>query len=405
MKRRMSINKVSDLSSISVFPPPPILHNSRTRRPNTAPNGLQASQQSQPSFSQGLSSQPGMLSHFSQNSLDEAVTNDQRVGSQEQENSLRNISSFPRPTYSREESQTLNSKSSSNLMIKWNSAEHRSKGQLNEGLDHRIGMMETSLRRFAMILDSTKGQEEIRASINESLKSILEQMSKATTDQEKLQEMYSVVSTLPQLIEASIQSIQSDLHNSTTEMQRSFLDFSKGIMSLEDTVASGIEMGGLKTIKQVKVTFSDRMSKNHKQKEPSVNECIRGGRDSAIVIESDEEFDEGFSCLVEDKAANALSKKNVLADINTEGPKREITNRKLVTSEGQAALSQEIEGVRRSTRVRKPNTKLEEYVLGSRPRPIDLFGNLTKEEEEETRRILQNARRQKRSFLNAVVIN
>ncbi|MED6158826.1 hypothetical protein PIB30_036542 [Stylosanthes scabra] len=215
----MSINKVSDLSSISVFPPPPILHNSRTRRPTTVPSGLQASQQSQPSFSQGLSSQPGMLSHFSQNSLDEAVTNDQRVGSQEQENSLRNISSFPRLTYSREESQTLNSKSSSNLMIKWNSAEHRSKGQLNEGLDHRISTMETSLRRFAMILDSTKGQEEIKASIDESLKSILEQMSKATTDQEKLQEMYSVVSTLPQLIEASIQSIQSDLHNSTTEMQ------------------------------------------------------------------------------------------------------------------------------------------------------------------------------------------
>ncbi|QHO22188.1 hypothetical protein DS421_12g352970 [Arachis hypogaea] len=154
MRRRISINKVSDLSSIPVFPPPPILHNSRARRPNTVPSGVQASQQSQLSFSQGLSSQPGMLSHFSQNSLDEAVTNYQRVGSQEQENSLRNISSFPHLTYSREESQTLNSKSSSNLKVKQNPPEHRS--QLNDGLEHRIGMMETSLRRFAMILDSVQ---------------------------------------------------------------------------------------------------------------------------------------------------------------------------------------------------------------------------------------------------------
>ncbi|XLR52649.1 hypothetical protein S83_003321 [Arachis hypogaea] len=173
----------------------------------------------------------------------------------------------------------------------------------------------------------------------------------------------------------------------------------KGIMSLEDTVAPVVEMGGLKTVKQVKVTFSDRMSKNYKQKEPSINERVRGGRDSTIVIESDEEFEEGFSCLAEEKEANALSKKNVLADINTEGTKREVTNKKLVTSEGQAALSQENEGVRRSTRVRKPNTKLEEYVLGPRPQPIDLFANLTKEEEEETQRILEKARRRKRRSL------
>lgn len=29
-------------------------------------------------------------------------------------------------------------------------------GQLSEGLEHRIGMMETSLSRFAMILDSVQ---------------------------------------------------------------------------------------------------------------------------------------------------------------------------------------------------------------------------------------------------------
>ncbi|KAL4336371.1 hypothetical protein AHAS_Ahas12G0003500 [Arachis hypogaea] len=206
--------------------------------------------------------------------------------------------------------------------------------------------------------------------------------------------------TYEQEISRTIRNLNDkDLIQSNQSSKKIFHDFSKGIMSLEDTVAPVVEMGGLKTVKQVKVTFSDRMSKNYKQKEPSINERVRGGRDSTIVIESDEEFEEGFSCLAEEKEANALSKKNVLADINTEGTKREVTNKKLVTSEGQAALSQENEGVRRSTRVRKPNTKLEEYVLGPRPQPIDLFANLTKEEEEETQRILEKARRRKRRSL------
>uniref|UniRef100_A0A7N2MCV3 Uncharacterized protein n=1 Tax=Quercus lobata TaxID=97700 RepID=A0A7N2MCV3_QUELO len=49
------------------------------------------------------------------------------------------------------------SRSSSNLMRKWNSAsvtDHRS--QISEELEHRIGLMETSLNRFGMILDSVQ---------------------------------------------------------------------------------------------------------------------------------------------------------------------------------------------------------------------------------------------------------
>lgn len=53
------------------------------RRPNTVSSGLQASQHrsqpSQQSFSQGLSSQHGVFSHFSQRSLDEAVTTNDQV--------------------------------------------------------------------------------------------------------------------------------------------------------------------------------------------------------------------------------------------------------------------------------------------------------------------------------------
>ncbi|KAG5021883.1 hypothetical protein JHK82_017765 [Glycine max] len=389
----MKINKACDLNSISVFPPPLVY----PRKANNISSGLQAShsqhrsQPSQQSLSQGLSSQHGVLSHFSQNSLDEAVTtNDQRVGSQEHENSLRRISSLSRPTYSREESQAPNSRSSSNLMLKWNSADHKS--QLSEGLEHRIGIMETSLSRFTMILDSvqsdvmqvnkgtkeiilevecirqkliaqdnslqlmTKGQEEIKAIIERSLKSLAEQMSHVSK-KEKLQDVYLAVSALPQLIEASLQNVQNDLRNITKEMQARnflqskkcqpkgsgadqfvfegiFLDFSEAKVSIQATVAPEVESGGWKPVKKERVTFSDRTSeKVQKKKEPHTQKYIRGGRDCAIVIESDEEIDGGFSCLVQENAG------------------------------------------------------------------VNLLGNLTKEALEETERILRKARRRKRKSI------
>ncbi|KAG5036988.1 hypothetical protein JHK86_017828 [Glycine max] len=398
----MKINKACDLNSISVFPPPLVY----PRKANNISSGLQASQSqhrsqpSQQSLSQGLSSQHGVLSHFSQNSLDEAVTtNDQRVGSQEHENSLRRISSLSRPTYSREESQAPNSRSSSNLMLKWNSADHKS--QLSEGLEHRIGIMETSLSRFTMILDSvqsdvmqvnkgtkeiilevecirqkliaqdnslqlmTKGQEEIKAIIERSLKSLAEQMSHVSK-KEKLQDVYLAVSALPQLIEASLQNVQNDLRNITKEMQEiscnlksvnqkdlvptslSSKSISKQIttpkmrqplaneakVSIQATVAPEVESGGWKPVKKERVTFSDRTSeKVQKKKEPHTQKYIRGGRDCAIVIESDEEIDGGFSCLVQENAG------------------------------------------------------------------VNLLGNLTKEALEETERILRKARRRKRKSI------
>ncbi|KAG4400499.1 hypothetical protein AAZX31_07G067400 [Glycine max] len=399
----MKINKACDLNSISVFPPPLVY----PRKANNISSGLQAShsqhrsQPSQQSLSQGLSSQHGVLSHFSQNSLDEAVTtNDQRVGSQEHENSLRRISSLSRPTYSREESQAPNSRSSSNLMLKWNSADHKT-GQLSEGLEHRIGIMETSLSRFTMILDSvqsdvmqvnkgtkeiilevecirqkliaqdnslqlmTKGQEEIKAIIERSLKSLAEQMSHVSK-KEKLQDVYLAVSALPQLIEASLQNVQNDLRNITKEMQEiscnlksvnqkdlvptslSSKSISKQIttpkmrqplaneakVSIQATVAPEVESGGWKPVKKERVTFSDRTSeKVQKKKEPHTQKYIRGGRDCAIVIESDEEIDGGFSCLVQENAG------------------------------------------------------------------VNLLGNLTKEALEETERILRKARRRKRKSI------
>ncbi|CAJ2662724.1 unnamed protein product [Trifolium pratense] len=409
---KMKINKAADLSSISVFPPPHIY----SRKTNNVSNGLQASQQhrsqpSQQSFSQGLSSQQGILSHFSQSSLDEAVTaNDQRFGSQEHENSSRRFSSLPRITYSKDESQPRNSRSSSNMLVKWNSADN--KNQLSEGLENRIGIMETTLSRFAMIMDSVqsdvmqvnkgtkelslemeyirqkliaqdnslqlmmKGQEEIKASINESLKSLSEQMSHITNI-EKLQEVYMLVSAMPQQIEGSLRNYQNELQNTTKEMQEisrslkhtNHKDLTKPIilspkcvskqvitpkpsqkkvitpkmhqrpanaakMITPAIVASKVDTGGWMPVKRERGAFSDRISeKVQKQNQPKVEKGIMGGRNCAIVIESDEETDRSFSCF----------------EVNT-----------------------------------------------------DLFGNLTKEEEEETKRILQNARR-KRKRRNSMI--
>ncbi|KAI4355077.1 hypothetical protein L6164_003886 [Bauhinia variegata] len=401
MQMKMKINKACDINSISVLPP-------HTRRSSNGPSGLQASQlrsqPSQQSFSHGLSSQHAMLSQFSPNSLDEAVTNDQRLGSLERENSMKKSSCFLPLTYAREESQQPNSRSSTNPMRRWNSADHTS--HLSEGLAHRIGMMETSLNRFGMILDSiqsdimqvnkgtkeitlemecirqklfaqdnslqlmSKGQAEIKESIDENLKSLSDQVNKDTW-QEKLQEIFLVVSTLPGLIEASLQKVQNELCNTfTKEMQvisRSLKclnqkDLAPSILSRKSisnqvtvqrkpkhltkeakvdvlaNVAPHIETGGWKSVKKDKVTLSNRVSdKEHKQKGSCSEKRLMGGRDCRIVIESDEEDDGSFSCLVEDT--------------------------------------------------------------------VDLYGNLTNEAKDETERILRKARKRKRKNCNTIIIN
>lgn len=70
----------------------------------------------------------------------------------------------------------------------------------------------------SLVLNQTKGQEEIKAIIERSLKSLAEQMSHVSK-KEKLQDVYLAVSALPQLIEASLQNVQNDLRNITKEMQ------------------------------------------------------------------------------------------------------------------------------------------------------------------------------------------
>uniref|UniRef100_A0A6N2MDZ0 Uncharacterized protein n=1 Tax=Salix viminalis TaxID=40686 RepID=A0A6N2MDZ0_SALVM len=247
---KLKINKACDLSSISVLPP-------QSRRSSSIPAGPQQasqlrSQQSQQSFSQGFSSQHGIFSQISQTSLDEALTNDRRFSSQEQENYVKKPSCLPVINYKREESQLPVSRSS-NLVRKWSAApvpDHKCK--INEELQHRIGMMETSLTKFGMILDSVqsdvmqvkkgikeeslemegmrqklivldtslqlmnKGQEDVKFSLEGSLKSVSEQLSKDRY-QDKLQQIFSALSTLPKQTETFLYKLQKELCTTFTK--------------------------------------------------------------------------------------------------------------------------------------------------------------------------------------------
>ncbi|KAM1486438.1 hypothetical protein ACFX2I_000637 [Malus domestica] len=247
---KLKINKACDVSSISVLPP-------HTRRPNAVPNGPQAaqlrSQPSEQSFSQGLSSQHNMFSQLSQNSQCDVLMNDQRFGSQERENSVKKVAYLPPISHARDESQLQISRSSTNLMRKWSSAsvsDHRCQNSVE--FEHRIGVMETSLNKFGMILDSVqrdvmqvnkgmkevsmemeamrqkliaqdnslqltiKGQEDFKTRLEGGIKSISEEVSK-NTYQDKLQEIFLALSALPEKIgvaEAALLKSQNKLHDS-----------------------------------------------------------------------------------------------------------------------------------------------------------------------------------------------
>ncbi|CAK9165528.1 unnamed protein product, partial [Ilex paraguariensis] len=372
---KLKINKACDLSSISVLPP-------HARRSNAAPTGTessvfgksQASQlRSQQSFSQGLSSQHGMFSQLSQNSLDEIVTNDQRFGSQEKESSVKKITCLPPINHSREESQMLIPRSSTNPMRKWNSAslpDHAC--QISGELDHRIGMMETSLSRFGMILDSVqsdimqvnkgtkevaldmesirqkliihenvlqqmnKGREVIQTSLDGGLKCILDQLNQ-DKHRESLLEILSMLSALPEKIEDCVAKLQNNLReNFTKELQacnglqhedyqskkfnfhhpsfkvlqetkRALIDFSKTVHPKIQaaSLVPKIEMGSWNSVKHKQATSTNRDSNNgHKQKRASP---IGLDREWRAIVESDEEIEGGFSCLLEEKEIGSYS--------------------------------------------------------------------------------------------------
>ncbi|XP_058008405.1 putative recombination initiation defects 3 isoform X2 [Hevea brasiliensis] len=371
---KLKINKACDINSISVLPP-------QSRRLSTLPTGLQTSQlrphPSQQSFSQGISSQPGMLSQLSQTSFDESLTNDQRFNLQERQNSVKKTACLPSVSYASEESQMPISRSTTNLLRKWNSVsvpDH--KCQINEELEHRIGMVETSLNKFGMILGSVqsdvmqvnkgtkevslemegmrqklivldtslqlmiKGQEDAKFSLNENFKSISDRLSKDIY-QEKLQQIFSVLSALPKQMEASLLKLQNELCMTFTKVitQATTCDLktssqnSPSITVLppkvtgsyttpqrkpeplrnpamppmpcgQATVCPKIEMGAWNTVRPEQATFT-QMASHMEQKSKRVSSFQK--EKQCVIIESDEEIDGVFSCLIDDKKTELLS--------------------------------------------------------------------------------------------------
>ncbi|XP_031275855.1 protein PAIR1 [Pistacia vera] len=388
---KLKINKACDLSSISVFPP-------HARRSSATPTGLHAqqfrSQPSQQSFSQGLSSQQGMFSQLSQSSLDEVLTNDQRVCSQERENTMKKVPCVPQHSYPREESQMPISRSSTNLIRKWNpTSASDQRCQISEELERRIGMMETSLNRFGMILDSIqsdviqvnkgtkevmlevegisqklvahdislqqlmkKGNEDIKASLDGGLKSLSDQLGK-DAHEEKLKEILLVLSTFPVQTEASLLKLQNKLSNLLAKKMQALACSSlkspnqkcelANILSPKALAASlknpnkkcqmaivpaqkvtvrraisqrkpkplknsivppevsvqaiqvpKVEMGGWKSVKKERLMKEKVSSENHKKKK--VSSSVQA-KECRIIIDSDEEIDGGFSCLINEK--------------------------------------------------------------------------------------------------------
>ncbi|KAL9385437.1 hypothetical protein Peur_022447 [Populus x canadensis] len=316
---KLKINKACDLSSISVLPP-------QSRRSSSIPVGPQQasqlrSQQSQQSFSQGFSSQHGIFSQISQTSLDEALTIDQRFSSQEQENSVKKPSCLPVISYKREENQLPVSRSSSNLVRKWSAArvpDH--KCRINEELQHRIGMMETSLTKFGMILDS------VQSDVMQVKKGIKEASLETLSCQEGFGLELRYLVTVHPIINREFNTIACNemacsLKTPLNQKCPSITVLSPKVTSHHVTpqrkpepvknptllpkvagqaeTVPMVEMGGWKSVKVKQHTFTQAASLRE-QKRTRVS-SDQQEEQSRVIIDSDEEIDGGFSCLLDVK--------------------------------------------------------------------------------------------------------
>ncbi|XP_041029024.1 putative recombination initiation defects 3 isoform X1 [Juglans microcarpa x Juglans regia] len=397
---KLQINKACDLSSISVLP--------HSRRSNSVPTGPQGSQlQSQPSqqsFSQGLSSQHGMFSQLSQNSLNEVLTNDQKFCSQERENSVKKIPCLPPPSCSREENQMLILRSSANPIRKWSSAsvpDHRC--QISEELEHRIGLIETSLSRLGMILDSVQsdvmqankgtkevsldtesirqklilhdsllqlmkeGQEDVKASLAGGFRMISDQLSKETY-QDKLQKICLQVSAFAQQMEASMLKLQDKLSNILTKEMQSIAcrlkttdskDLTSSILLPEDTAHCATPQRRAQPPKNLAVP-------------PKL--CVQAN----VIPKMESEGWKSVKADAKDGASNKVQKQNVVSLKQEKGCRINIES------------DEEIDG--------GFSWLLEEKETG-------IGKCLIEEAKEETERILKKARRQKRKYRNPIIIN
>ncbi|KAF5731737.1 protein PAIR1 isoform X1 [Tripterygium wilfordii] len=160
--------------------------------------------------------------------------------------------------YAREESQMPSLRSSNNLIRKWNPASVQdNKCQISEELEHRIGMIETSIHRFGMILDSVQGD--------------IMQVNKGT--KEVLLEMESIRQKLL-IHDTSLQLMVISPCRAIKIFSNFFLDSSSPVpqkVCAHENQAPKIETGGWKSVKSGKATVKEKASHDeHKRKDASL---------------------------------------------------------------------------------------------------------------------------------------
>ncbi|KAG6582614.1 putative recombination initiation defects 3, partial [Cucurbita argyrosperma subsp. sororia] len=317
----------------------------QAKRLNALTTGQQApqlrSQPSQQSFSLGLSSEHSMYSQLSQNSFDEVVTNEQ-----------------------------VNLGSSLDFQV----LGLYSKCQVGEELDRRLGTIENSLNKFGKILDSlhsdilqlNKGMKQISldVGIRESAQiiegiwqkmivssSLLQSMNKehddmkATLDggfklisdqlkndayQERLHEIFDVLSALEKQVQASHLKLKNDFISTfTQEMNAMVCTLKKPLkkfpphsiqspevrfltkycqpaspnVCIRATAVQSEEVGRWKSVKVEKAFCTSSVVKKEDPKKviPFSEQCLVLEREYRVIVDSDEEIERSFSCLIEEK--------------------------------------------------------------------------------------------------------
>ncbi|KAE8727528.1 Recombination initiation defects 3, putative isoform 2 [Hibiscus syriacus] len=303
---KLKINKACDLGSTYVFPP----HTRRSSLPPSVPQSSQLrSQPSQQSFSQGISSQHALFSQISQNSLDEIVTTDQRFGSQERENAANKISCLVPNKFTREDSQGPISRSST--VRKWNSVsaqEHRC--QTSEELEHRMSVIETSLNRFGMILDSVqsgvmqvnKGTKEVLLEMAGMRQRLIAEVTylhlmAITGNAKTLVQNGPVATGLPPKLSGCCE----------TPKTKPLADKKQAVPQKvyeQTSVAPEVYKGGWKYVKMKQPATNERAYRKENDKRKGVSSVEQ--ETYRILIESDEEIDAGFSCLLSGKETGSI---------------------------------------------------------------------------------------------------
>ncbi|MQL90723.1 hypothetical protein Taro_023334 [Colocasia esculenta] len=369
---KLNINKACDLSSISVLPP----HSRRRSNPvsslvDSSGSGQMQMRhmrsQSQQPFSQGMS-----LSQLSQGSLDDVLTGEQRLDSQERDNSGKRLAPI---SSSRDDSQMQQSRSSNYATRKWSSTfTPDPRCRVSEELEHKIGLVEGSLNRLERIMDSVqsdimqvnkavkevslevagiwqkvivqdghmqlmlKREEEIKASVSETLKSIPDQLRKeaVSAEQQKACKIAAAVSSLPTRIESCLLRFQNEICGAFSKeiekrsrvaamSQKNQLPVNRispltvsaiGVpTNLARVPHPKMEAETAKVLKPKACRFSDiKHAMKPKLEEVLItdqdfllfgltNSFVTQSDDFEVIAGSDEELDKGFCCLLKKKEA------------------------------------------------------------------------------------------------------